>query len=218
MKNEHRLRFATQAPPAPEWFWPHMATPRPQEVLPSDPTLRAEYLDEGVTSEHPYPSPALRQWLLDSSNAIEASCEAREEWDREQQRQTLAQWPWAYADLVLGARTGRTRAVVELVAEAARLALSPLERDASPEHGPSILVQTPRDDRPRTVDVVAADEEELVEVVDVLRDAVVDAVVEALAIAGVVHLDSARRTVDLTRHMRAQEQPDAPHLGGSEAH
>ena len=204
MKHEHRLRFAVHAPPAPAWFRPQMAEPRPAEVLPSDSSLREEYLDGGETSEQPYPSPLLRQWLLEQSEAIEASSRARQEWDRELERQTLAQWPWAYADLVLGGRVGGTRAIVDLVAEAVRLALSPLEPGAFPKLVPSILVRTPLDSRLRTVGVEAADEGKLVEVVDVLRDAVVDAVVEALSIAGVVRPDAARRSVALARRLRDQ--------------
>ena len=105
---------------------------------------------------------------------------------------------------MLGGRVGGTRAIVDLVAEAVRLALSPLEPGAIPKLVPSILVRTPLDSRLRTVGVEAADEGKLVEVVDVLRDAVVDAVVEALSIAGVVRPDAARRSVALARRLRDQ--------------
>lgn len=207
MKSEHRVHFAAHAPPAPHWFRPQMAEPRPAEVLPPHPVLRQEYLDGGVTGENRYPSPLLSQWLLERSDEIETSCRARHEWDLEHERQTLAQWPWVYADLVLGARVGRTRSIVELVNEAARLSLTPLFADAAATPatpGHAIGFRSPRCDGQHAIFVDAADEEELAEVVDTLRDAVVDSIVEALAIAGLVQPDAARRTADLLRQQRAK--------------
>lgn len=89
-----REYFAARAPLEPQfWFMPTMPTPCPDNVWRSEDGSKyypTQYLAEQAEGEDGY---------------LDANAEVIRNWQREQRKQLLIQWPWAWADAVLEAGT-----------------------------------------------------------------------------------------------------------------
>jgi hypothetical protein len=127
---EVRRTFALHAPRRiPDWFEPIMSAPEPQP--PPNPALPVAVFGDDIGKQN-YIFNMLRSWIDDPiydldrivapsdpdlaalveaarpalrafQEAVEAYRDAHRVWLADWNRQTVAQWPWAWADLVLAA-------------------------------------------------------------------------------------------------------------------
>jgi hypothetical protein len=111
--------LAVHAPAVPDWFKPTMEKRRPNTPpVPDDLSERAAEMAEGWRRDPVFDlyDTALESGLFNSDNLdklrqYELACadtwKAKTAWDEAERVQRLAQWPWAYADMVLAQRNPR---------------------------------------------------------------------------------------------------------------
>lgn len=108
MASDATLRdfFIAHAPAEPQpWFKPVMSTERPTEpMFPEGGTAEQrsyvrEFLD--VMSPDEAGTPALREYIV----AYRSGRDAARQWDAEAKKQRYIQWPAAWADAMLAARS-----------------------------------------------------------------------------------------------------------------
>lgn len=112
-----RDRFAAEAPPVPDWFTAEVPAPPPEPPLPEPLSERARSAAEDWRrSRGDYDLDARKlvgmDVSLEEAVSVLAWCEALLRWDdarcdhsRLRIQQRWAQWPWAYADMVLAVRS-----------------------------------------------------------------------------------------------------------------
>jgi hypothetical protein len=115
MSDTLREQLAASAPAVADWFKPSMASPYP--TLPEFPTglndstvaVLQNWLSDPCWDLDPYDGsdnivPADRDHVAEFVHTAERIWKEQVYWRRKQVIQRVAQWPWYYADLVIGAR------------------------------------------------------------------------------------------------------------------
>lgn len=118
-----RNNLAANAPTVPDWFVPEMPK-RPKR--PRQPDLGSQELNHTIYRwlhdpvcdlEFMFCDPLtgtysigdeVRRTLRDYESALASWQDERTRWEYERERQRLAQWPWAYARMVVEARDAST--------------------------------------------------------------------------------------------------------------
>lgn len=95
-----RQYFATKAPhEIPEWFGPEM---------PPKPPYGKWYSEDGLRAY----DTLLEAKKYEGDCFYNENTEARSEWEYNYKIQRIAQWPWFWADLVLGSENAKTNQTV----------------------------------------------------------------------------------------------------------